>query len=305
MSIYNINGNKLEFIRKVDFSSEKDIQNLVEFNLKELFNLKFIASEFQVKDFRLDTLAFNEETNSFVIIEYKNTNSFSVIDQGYTYLSVLLNNKADFVLEFNQKFNKKLSKKDIDFSQSKVMFISPNYNKYQLNSIKFKDLAFELWKITKFSNNTVLFDKINIGSNSSIKDLSLNNSSKLKEDVNKEIKTYYEEDFLDNKSDEINELYYNIKDMIQNKFDDIDVVPCKHYIAFKYNNYNLMTLVPQSNDIKVWMGKKGDLIDNLNLTRDVSNIGHHGTGDYEFRMKNDDDIEYFLILFKQIYNNTQ
>ena len=303
MAIYNMEDNKLKFIRKVNFNSEKDIQNLVENNLEELFNLKFIASEFQVKNFRLDTIAFNEETNSFVIIEYKNTNSFSVIDQGYTYLSVLLNNKADFILEFNQKFNENKNKKDIDFSQSKVMFISPNYNKYQLNSVKFKDLAFELWKITKFSNNTVLFDKINIESNASIKNLSLNNTSKLKEDVNNEIKTYYEEDFFYNKPDEIKELYDDIKDRIQNKFEDIDIVPRKHYICFKFNNHNLITLEPQSNDIKVYMGKKGKLIDNLKLTRDVSNIGHHGSGDYEFRVRNDDDIEYLLKLSKQLYND--
>ena len=303
MAIYNIEGNKLKFIRKVNFNSEKDIQDLVENNLEELFNLKFIASEFQVKNFRLDTIAFNEETNSFVIIEYKNTNSFSVIDQGYTYLSVLLNNKADFILEFNKKFNENKNKKDIDFSQSKVMFISPNYNKYQLNSVKFKDLAFELWKITKFSNNTVLFDKINIESNASIKNLSLNNTSKLKEDVNNEIKTYYEEDFFYNKPDEIKELYDDIKDRIQNKFEDIDIVPRKYYICFKFNNHNLITLEPQSNDIKVYMGKKGNLIDNLKLTRDVSNIGHHGSGDYEFRVRNDDDIEYLLKLSKQVYND--
>ena len=303
MAIYNIEGNKLKFIRKVNFNSEKDIQDLVENNLEELFNLKFIASEFQVKNFRLDTIAFNEETNSFVIIEYKNTNSFSVIDQGYTYLSVLLNNKADFILEFNQKFNENKNKKDIDFSQSKVMFISPNYNKYQLNSVKFKDLAFELWKITKFSNNTVLFDKINIESNASIKNLSLNNTSKLKEDVNNEIKTYYEEDFFYNKPDEIKELYDDIKDRIQNKFEDIDIVPRKHYICFKFNNHNIITLEPQLNDIKVYMGKKRNLIDNLKLTRDVSNIGHHGSGDYEFIVRNDDDIEYLLKLSKQVYND--
>ena len=39
--------------------------------MEEVFNLKFVASEFQLDNLRIDTLAFNEETNSFVIIEYK------------------------------------------------------------------------------------------------------------------------------------------------------------------------------------------------------------------------------------------
>ena len=86
MSIYNINENNLSLIKKVDFKKERELQRLTENNLEELFNLKFIATEFQVDNLRIDTLAYDSETNSFVIIEYKNTKNYSVIDQGYSYL---------------------------------------------------------------------------------------------------------------------------------------------------------------------------------------------------------------------------
>ena len=72
------------------FTNEKEIQSIVESNLKAIFDLEFIATEFPVNNFRLDTLAFDRENNSFVIIEYKNSHSYSVVDQGYTYLSLLL-----------------------------------------------------------------------------------------------------------------------------------------------------------------------------------------------------------------------
>ena len=108
MSLYNINNSKLEPIRKVEFTYERDLQKLTEENLDELFGLKFVASEFQLDKLRIDTLAFNEETQSFVIIEYKKIRNFSVIDQGFSYLSLLLNKKADFVLKFNKEFNKRL-----------------------------------------------------------------------------------------------------------------------------------------------------------------------------------------------------
>ena len=95
MPIYNIQDNNLSLIKKINFKNERELQRLTENNLEELFNLKFIASEFQVDNLRIDTLAYREETNSFVIIEYKNTKNYSVIDQGYSYLALLLNNKAD------------------------------------------------------------------------------------------------------------------------------------------------------------------------------------------------------------------
>lgn len=65
------------------------------------------------------------------------------------------------------------------------MFISPSYTTYQLKSIEFKDLAFELWKVTKYSNNTVIFDRLNIYENkASIKEVKTTN---IKEKVDKEI----------------------------------------------------------------------------------------------------------------------
>ena len=67
MSIYKINDNKLNLISKEDFLLEKHLQKLTEENLELLFDLKFIRSEYQLNKLRLDTLAFNEETNSFVI----------------------------------------------------------------------------------------------------------------------------------------------------------------------------------------------------------------------------------------------
>ena len=36
--------------------------------------------------------------------------------------------------------------------------------------------------------------------------------------------------------------------------------------------------------------------------RDVSHIGHHGIGDYETLIDNDNDIEYIFGLIKQSYN---
>ena len=53
MPIYNIDGKKLTPIRQVKFQNEKELQTLTEENLEELFNLKFVATEFQVDNLRM------------------------------------------------------------------------------------------------------------------------------------------------------------------------------------------------------------------------------------------------------------
>lgn len=301
MIIYNIKDEELTPIKKVSFKNEKELQTLTEKNLGVLFNLKFVATEFQVDNLRIDTLAFNEETNSFVIIEYKNTSNFSVIDQGYSYLSLLLNNKAEFVLKYNLVFGKKFSKDDFDFTQTSVMFISPTYNKYQLRSVEFSDIAFDLWKVVKYSNGTVSFDKVNnTNTNASIKQVA--NSDNKKRKVNREIKKCTEEDTLDGKSEDMKLLYGEFKDLVLENYDDIEINHWKYYFVFKINNKIIASAAVLAKSIKTWINlKESELDDPDNKVRDVTNVGHHGVGDYEFVINSEDDFDYFDKLFKQSY----
>ena len=86
------------------FELEKIIQNLVEKNLSVIFSgLEFIATEFQIDDLRPDTIAFDTEKKSFVIIEYKNVEKHSLVDQGVAYYNLLQKRQADFVLLYNGK----------------------------------------------------------------------------------------------------------------------------------------------------------------------------------------------------------
>ena len=96
MALFKIEKS-LEYIREKPFRLEKEIQEMTEKNIKTILGLDFVKSEFALNNFRIDTLAFDKEANAFVIIEYKRDKNFSVIDQGYAYLSLMLNNKAEII----------------------------------------------------------------------------------------------------------------------------------------------------------------------------------------------------------------
>jgi len=74
---------------EIPFESEYVLHKLTQKNLKELFGLEFVASEIQLNDLRLDNLAFDPETNSFVIIEYKNELNLNVINQAQEYYDLI------------------------------------------------------------------------------------------------------------------------------------------------------------------------------------------------------------------------
>ncbi|TMS40744.1 MAG: hypothetical protein FGO69_10410 [Methanobacterium sp.] len=300
MVLYSITDSKLKKVNHVDFKLEKDIQNITENNLNTIFSLNFVKSEFQLNNLRMDTLAYDQETKSFVIIEYKKSSNFSVIDQGYAYLSLLLNNKADFILEYNESMEDSLGKTDVDWSQSRVIFVSPQFTKYQRQAIEFKDLPIELWEVTKYKNDTVLFNQLKASKSSeSITKVSSKNATVQK--VSDEVKVYTEDDHLITTTDDIKELYDELKERIYNLGDTIEIKPTKYYIAFK-SSTNFADFRIQKNQIKIWFNvRKGELDDPKNVTRDISNVGHWGNGDYEIKIKPGDDLDYLMTLFRQSY----
>jgi predicted transport protein len=81
MPLFSIKNEKLERVKEVPFKSErKDIQRITESSLKEVFDFELVKSELELGNLRINTLAFDNENKSFIIIEYKIDQSFSVID---------------------------------------------------------------------------------------------------------------------------------------------------------------------------------------------------------------------------------
>lgn len=128
-------ADKTKELHEVGFATEKEMQRFCENNLNRMLGLQFVSSEFRVAQFRFDSVAYNASTQTFVIIEYKNDRNFSVIDQGYSYISTLLNHKADFALKYNHVFSLSKGLEDFDWTQVHVLFVAPSYTTYQMNSI--------------------------------------------------------------------------------------------------------------------------------------------------------------------------
>lgn len=307
MKLYKPHSGSLQRVKTVPFKLEKEIQQLVEDNVSSLFELEFIKSELSYENFRFDTLCFDKELNSFVIIEYKKGSSYSVIDQGYTYLSLLLNNKSDFILEYNETLDKNIKRDEVDWSQSKVIFISPQFTDYQKNSINFKNLPFELWEITRYTDESIGLNKISTESNVDINSTISNESSDgVVRKVSKEIIRYDEEYHLSknkNRPDWVTELYRKLKNRILELGDNIEIRFGKQTIGFS-NNKVFSDLILYNKGVGVVINlKKGKLKDSLNLTEDLSDKGHWGSGDYRIWLKSEDNLEYTISLIRQSYQN--
>lgn len=300
MKIFQQRKDVLLGLKEKSFKLEKDIQKIVERNLEQISGYRFIRSEFVIKNSRIDTLAFDEENRSFVIIEYKRDRNYSVVDQGVSYLNLMLEYKADFIIEYNETQKQNLKRSDIDWSQSKVVFIAPSFTDFQRQSSNFKDLPIELWEIKRFENEVIVINPVKKSQSApSIKQVQTKKESDIGKVV-EEIKVYTEEDHLSGKSESIIELYETYKNAILNLASDIEVYPKKLYIAFKKDK-NLADIHIQQKGLKIWINMhKGDLDDPKMITNDVSRKGHWGNGDYELSVSDTKNLEYIMSLIKQV-----
>ena len=260
--------------------------------------LTLVKGEFTIKNKRIDTLAYSAEMNAFVIIEYKRDKNSSVFDQGITYLKLMIENKADFVIEYNERLGKAIKRDDIDWDQSRVAFVSTSFNDNQIQTADFRDFAIDLWEVQRYSNNTLSVNKIKKSKTAeSIKAISKQNPDVK---ILDQIKVYTEDDLLVAGSDETRELYDKFKDGILNLADDIQVIANKQYIAFRKAR-NIVCMNIQKKQIRMWIGAKAGTLDDAKaIATDVSNTGHWGTGDYEVNVTSDKDLEYIMSLIKQV-----
>ncbi|MCO8115087.1 DUF5655 domain-containing protein [Acinetobacter lwoffii] len=296
MQLYQTQVQTFVELNEDPFRLEREIQSLFETNLYSFTGLEFIKSEFTIKNNRIDTLAFDPESQAFVIIEYKRERNYSVIDQGVSYLNLMLDYKADFIVEYNESQSKQLKRQDVDWSQSRIIFVSPSFTDFQKQSTNFKDFSIELWEIKRYQGGIISVNPLQkTKSAPSIKQVQKMGSEDIKK-IAKEIQTYDEAYHLADKSDDIKELYEQFRDSILNLAPDIEMNIRKNYIAFKCKNSNLLYVHFFKDFIRFDISEqRKKLIDDpRNFFKDVVDGNY-----FAVKVKDSENLEYILSLIKQ------
>jgi len=307
MTLFRIESGQAKQIPKTSFKNEKEeIQKIIgnDSNLVTLFGLEFIENEVAVKGRYIDTLGYNKDTKSFVIFEYKKERNRSVIDQGFTYLSLMLDNKSKFVLEYNNKKKVHQKENDFDWSQSRVIFISPEYTDYQIGASNFKDLPFTLYKIKKYHNNQISIDEIKpISSAPSFQSLK---KGGVIQKVGAELKIYTLDYHLEKIKDEsIREIVNNLRENILKIDDSIKEYYTKDHIVFK-TSYAFASIYCQTKNFWVDVRISPDKLNFTELKSKGLDIRSHKDKVFShIRMQEHPDMGRLLELIKRAYQKTK
>jgi len=306
MPLFKIDNGKIQRIKSTDFAKELEIQKLIESNLETIFNCRFVATEFSTGDIhsgRIDTLALSEDNNP-VIIEYKNVASSELLNQSLYYLSWLKDHKGDFQIAVN----KKPGNIEVDWSEIRVICIAPEYKKFDLHAARVMGANIELWQFKRFENGFLSLDEIFRRTNI-IENIDYAGKNPVmveagrKAAITRATATYVIEDHIAVLPHHLAETFNLLQEFIMG-LGAVEETPKKYYIAYK-TSQNFVCLEARKDKIMLFL--KLNPIEQSPLppqARDVTKIGHSGTGDLEFVLTNEKDLDdakkYIKLSFENI-----
>jgi len=159
MPIFKIENSKVNQIKKVNFTKEKNLQEFCEENLTEIFDVKFIKSEHVTGEKhggRIDTLGIDADGNP-VIIEYKKQEDENIISQGLFYCDWLVDHHGDFKDLVQEKLGNKI---EISWNQPRIILVAQSFSKYDKHAINRMADNIELWIYNLYENGIFSIERI-------------------------------------------------------------------------------------------------------------------------------------------------
>jgi predicted transport protein len=290
IKLFDVRGGDAVELKGASVAIEKSLQDLVERHLDAFLGIRFLASEYSTGKLhggRIDTLGV-DENNSPVIIEYKRAVNENVTTQGLYYLDWLLDHRAEFELLTMKKLGESVSS-ELDWSAPRLLCIAGDFKKYDEHAVRQINRNIELIRYKQFGDQLILLDLVNSSSSDSSRDASpFTSSSELVTKV-PIVKTI--EDRLGAASPEVQDRFDSLCSYLMAMGDDVQMRTLKHYFAFRrIRNFVCVEVHPQAGRLKMYL-KVDPASVNLEtgFSRDVSTIGHYGTGELEVIV--DDDIQ--------------
>ena len=306
MPLFQIANDKLSAISQGNFLAEKELQHLIEGNVDVVFSCRLVASEFSTgaqHGGRIDTLALSEDGNP-VIIEYKKVESSELINQSLYYLAWIHDHRGDFELAAQKALGQKAV---VDWSDVRVICIAPSFKKYDLLAVQVMGANIELWTYRLFKNGLVYFEEVLQRSlpvpahdGESEKNPVMVAAGK-KAAITRATSSYTFDQHLESKPEPVKDLARTLQEFILKLDPAIEERPKKMYVAYR-TSQNIACVEVRKQKLLVFLKLDPKKVKGpAGIARDVSDLGHYGTGDLEVTIRSASDFEAAKPLIVQAY----
>jgi predicted transport protein len=302
LKLFRLSSGSVAEMKGSTLALERSLQTLFEQNLESLLGIRFLASEQRTTSGRIDTLGI-DENGSPVIIEYKRASNENVINQGLFYLDWLMDHRRDFEWLVMERFGKDHASK-VEWSSPRLICIAGDFTRYDEHAVKQISRNIELVRYRRF-DDLLLLDLVTTTASvgSQIERKASDNEAMRSPQGTPGSKYKTVTASLADADTLLTDLFEATRSYLRALGDDVQERTLKNYFAFtRLKNFACIEIKPTARKLLVYLKVDPETIElRPGFTRDVSNIGHFGTGDLEVTLAQMEDLERSKALLQQSY----
>lgn len=289
---------------------ERELHDLMEKHMECFLGIRFVAHEYSTgKNHRgrIDSLGLDENCCP-VIIEYKRHTNENVINQGLYYLDWLLDHQAEFKLLVMERYSREVADA-IEWSGTRVLCVAGDFTKFDEHAVAQIGRNIELIRYKYFSDDLLMLEWVNPVQESGgagklvatpilspdMEQPGMPGKKKARDDGNTFAAHFAA------MTEDVKILYNELYSFVMSLGDDINAKELRLYLAFSRLK-NFICLLPMKGGLKLWVKLNPDTIQfEEGFSRDVSSVGHWGTGDVELYIRSKEDLAKAKPLLEQAY----
>lgn len=274
---------------------ERDLQVVVERRMEQLFGIRFLAHEYGTGIHNtgiIDSLGI-DENGCPVIVEYKRRNNENVITQGLYYMDWLQDHRYEMESLVLRKLGPDAAK-TLEFANPRLICIASRFSRFDERAIFQIGRNIELVQYKFYEPDLLLLDYLPTPLARPAPSREEQEECKPGMDTQMQLK-------IRSMLPDTEKLYLELLAYVESLGEDVGVKFLKHYIAMTRVR-NFACLEPGRNSLKLYLNLEPTGITlEEGFSRDVRNIGHHGTGDLELEIRTAQDLEKSFSLIEQAY----
>jgi predicted transport protein len=284
---------------------EKTLQALIEGQMETFLGVRFLESEYatgKTHRGRIDSLGL-DENGCPVIVEYKRHSTENVINQGLFYLDWLLDHQAEFRWLVMEKFGKETAQ-HIEWKGTRLLCIASDFTRYDQHAVQQIPRNIELIRYKLFGDDLLLLELVNaqsVADATAAKPAPTDGSPVEQELPKPQGKDKSLAEQLTAATPEIRALYEQTASLLMSLGDDVQQKSLKLYTAFRrLKNFACVIVYPNRLLITLKLDP-GTVTFEEGFSRDVSQVGHWGTGDVELCLLGPPDLQRAQVLLERSY----
>ncbi len=200
---------------------------------------------------------------------------------------------------------KSLRRGDVDWSQSKVVFVAPSFTTYQQAVSGFRDLPIEFWEVTKYDDGLILYERTQTKKTTA--SMTALRPGKVTQEVVQQVKAYTEDDLIPNEG-KTREWYFELRERILKLDPQLHPHVTKTYISFRQgeNWRNIFSIAFRTSKLRIELlrTKPTDVNDpegKLTYIKDsVQNWNQHVS---YFEITDEKELDYAVYVLQQAVEN--